>query len=476
MDEYYPLFVMGVGVAFVVVAIIRFKVHAFLALILAAAIVALLSGQQGAAPGNGAAAAIERTATEFGNMVASIGIVIVMASVIGKCLLDSGAADVITRRLLRLLGVQRAPAALLGSGYLLSMPVFFDTVFYLLVPLAKTFRLRTGGRYLYFVLSICAGGVLTHSLVAPTPGPLLATANLQLDLGTTIIAGIVFSILPAILVGHFLARWLDRRYDIPLRATPDVRLEDLQLQMQQPDSALPPFWLSILPIVLPVLMIAAGTIFDTLDASSRAAGGTGFGPMLLEVIHFAGNKNVAMLVSAMCALLLLLRQTGSGIGRTMDGLEAAIASAGVIILITAAGGAFGAMIRHAGVGDFIQSRVGEGAPGTVLLLVAFGVSAMLKTAQGSTTVAMITTSAIMFGVIDGMTLPFHPVYIFLAIGFGGLVISWMNDSGFWVVCKMSGFTETETLKTWTLTLAAAGVVGLVQILIVSALLPLRPLP
>jgi GntP family gluconate:H+ symporter len=375
-----------------------------------------------------------------------------------------------------LLGVQRAPAALLGSGYLLSMPVFFDTVFYLLVPLAKTFRLRTGGRYLYFVLSICAGGVLTHSLVAPTPGPLLATANLHLDLGTTIIAGILFSILPAILVGHFLARWLDRRYAIPLRATPDVRLEDLQQQMQQPDSALPPFWLSILPIVLPVLMIAAGTIFDTLDASSRAAGGAGFGPVLLELIHFAGNKNVAMLASAVCALLLLLRQPGAGMRRSMDGLEAAIASAGVIILITAAGGAFGAMIRHAGVGDFIQSRVGEGASGPVLLLVAFGVSAMLKTAQGSTTVAMITTSAIMFGVIDGMTLPFHPVYIFLAIGFGGLVISWMNDSGFWVVCKMSGFTETETLKTWTVTLAAAGVVGLVQILIVSALLPLRALP
>jgi GntP family gluconate:H+ symporter len=476
VGDYYPLFVLGVGVAFVVVTIIRFKVHAFLALILAAFIVALLAGRPDAASGNTAAAAIELAATEFGNMVASIGVVIVMASIIGKCLLDSGAADAITRRFLRALGVQRAPAALLGSGYVLSMPVFFDTVFYLLVPLAKTFRLRTGGRYLYFVLSICAGGVLTHSLVAPTPGPLLATANLHLNLGTTIIAGIAFSILPAIVVGHYLARWLDRRYDIPLRSTPDVRVADLEQQMQRPDSALPPFWFAMLPIVLPVLMIAAGTIFDTLDAAARAAGAAGMQPLTLEAIHFIGNKNVAMLASAVCALLLLWRQAGDGIGEAMGKLEPAIASAGVIILITAAGGAFGAMIRHAGVGDLIQSLVGEGASGTLLLLVAFGVAAVMKTAQGSTTVAMITTSAIMFGVIDGMVLPFHPVYIFLVIGFGGLVISWMNDSGFWVVCKMSGFTETETLRTWTVTLAAAGVVGLVQVLIVSALLPLKFLP
>ena len=475
MGEFYPLLVMCVGVAFVVVTIISFRVHAFLALIVAAFIVGLLSVGWPGGPKD-AATAIQLSVTEFGNMVANIGVVIAMASIIGKCLMDSGAADVITRRFLKLLGVERAPLALLGSGYILSMPVFFDTVFYLLIPLAKAFRVRTGGQYVFYVMSICAGGILTHALVAPTPGPLIMASSLHINLGSTIIAGIGFSILPAILVGHYYARWLSRRYPIPLRPTPDLQIADLEQQMGRPDDALPPFWLSLLPIVLPVLMIAASTVADTIDASSRAAGGAGIDAVMLQAFGFIGDRNVAMLVSAFIALLVLVRQSHEGVGKAMGSLEPAIASAGIIILITAAGGAFGAMIRHAGVGDVIQAQVGASASGTVLLLLAFGIAAVMKTAQGSSTVAMITTSAIMFGVIDGLALPYHPVYIFLAIGFGSMLISWMNDSGFWVVCKMSGFTETETLKTWTMTMAVTGLIGLVELLVASAFVPLRFLP
>lgn len=475
MGEFYPLLVMGIGVAFVVVTIIQFRVHAFLALIVAAFVVGLLSVGSSGGPDD-AVAAIDLAVSEFGNMVTNIGVVIAMASIIGKCLMDSGAADVITRRFLKLLGVERAPLALLGSGYILSMPVFFDTVFYLLIPLAKAFRLRTGGQYLFYVMSICAGGILTHALVAPTPGPLIMASSLHINLGTTIIAGLAFSILPAILVGHYYARWLSNRYPIPLRPTADLRIADLELQMSRPDDVLPPFWLSVLPIVLPVLMIAASTVADTIDASSRSAGGAGIDASMLQIFGFIGNRNVAMLASAVIALLVLVRQSHEGIGKAMGSLEPAIASAGIIILITAAGGAFGAMIRHAGVGEVIQAQVGGGASGTVLLLLAFGIAAVMKSAQGSSTVAMITTSAIMFGVIDGLTLPYHPVYIFLAIGFGSMLISWMNDSGFWVVCKMSGFTETETLKTLTTTMALTGLIGLVEVLVVSAFLPLGFLP
>jgi gluconate:H+ symporter, GntP family len=476
MGDAYPFVVMAVGVAFVVVAIIRFRLHAFVALIIAAFIVGLLSYRAVGGTGNAAVAAIEQSAREFGSMAGNIGIVIVMASIIGKCLMDSGAADVITRRFLRLLGVERAPIALLGSGYLLSVPVFFDTVFYLLIPLAKAFRLRTGGHYLFYVMAICAGGVLTHSLVAPTPGPLVMASNLHLNLGTTIIAGIAFSIAPAILVGFHYARWLSERYPVPLRQTPDMHLDDLEAQMDRPDGELPPFWLSMLPIILPVAMIAASTVADTLDASSRAAGGAGLEPLALQAFGFFGNRNIAMLASAAVAIVILLRQPGKSMGKAMAEMEPAIASAGIIILITSAGGAFGAMIRHAGVGDVIKNYVGSGAPGATLLLVAFLIAAVMKSAQGSSTVSMITTSSIMFGVIDGATLPYHPVYVFLAIGFGALLISWMNDSGFWVVCKMSGLTETETLKTWTTTLALIGLIGLVEVLLLSTFLPLGFLP
>lgn len=461
MTDLYPFLVLLAGVIFIVLAIIRFRVHAFIALMLATFLVGLLSWRTMPATGNPAVAAIEMSVREFGNMAGSLGVVIVMASIIGKCLMDSGAADVITRRLLAVFGERRAPVALLGSGYLLSIPVFFDTVFFLLVPLAKAFRLRTGGHYLHYVMAICAGGLLTHSLVAPTPGPLIMAENLHLDLGLTIVAGIAFSIVPAIAVGIYYTRWLGRRYSFPVH---ESIVAGGQAGISLPTASdMPPFWLAVMPIVLPVALIAASSIATAAGVDSAA----------LLVLGFLGDRNIAMLISAVVSLYLLLRLPQIDSRTAMASLEGVIGTAGIIILITAAGGAFGAMIRQAGVGEVIQRHIDSGLPGTALLLLAFIISAVMKTAQGSSTVAMITASAIMYSVIEGMALPFHSVYIFLAIGFGGLVFSWMNDSGFWVVCKMGGFTEAETLKTWTTTLALLGLVGIVQLMILSVVLPLN---
>jgi len=190
------------------------------------------------------------------------------------------------------------------------------------------------------------------------------------------------------------------------------------------------------------------------------------------VVDFAGNKNVAMLVGTAIALLILARQKGMGVRQIGEAMAAPLELAGVIILITAAGGAFGAMIRHAGVGDVISALAEDYRINYVLL--AWVVTAVIRLAQGSATVAMITGVGLMAAIIgDGSTLPFHPVYVFLAIGFGSMICSWMNDSGFWVVGRLSGFTERETLQTWTVLTTFIAVVGLIEVLIVSAVLPLR---
>lgn len=456
-----PFLILLLGIAFVVVAILRLRIHAFIALILAAFLVGAIT------PGLSMVAAVDASVEALGRTVAAIGVVIVAASIVGKCLLDSGAADAITRRLLRWLGVERAPAALLGSGYVLSIPVFFDTVFYLLVPLAKAFGLRTGSHYVFCILAICAGAGLTHSLVAPTPGPLIMASNLDLNLGSTIFAGLLFSILPAVLIGYFWSRRRSDRLNIPLRETADMKLDELAAQSERPDEELPPFWVAILPIVLPVAMIAASAAAEVLATPESALART------FEVI---GNRNVAMLAAVAVSVFILIRQSGRSLGRTMSSLEPAVQSAGVIILITSAGGAFGAMLRNTGIGDAIQGQIGGDAPATLLLVIAFLTSAVIKTAQGSSTVAMITASAIMAGIIEGMPLPFHPVYVFLSIGFGGMVFSWMNDSGFWIIGRMSGFTETETLASWSLMYALLGIVGFLQVLAVVWFLPLGFLP
>jgi GntP family gluconate:H+ symporter len=146
--------------------------------------------------------------------------------------------------------------------------------------------------------------------------------------------------------------------------------------------------------------------------------------------------------------------------------------AGVIILITSAGGAFGAMIKHSGIGAAIETATGYFQINYLIL--AWVIAAVMKTAQGSTTVAMITSASIMYGLIGtGAELSYHPIYLLMAIGFGSLFISWMNDSGFWVVAKMSGFTEKEALQTWTVALALIAFVGLAQVLLFSWLLPLN---
>jgi len=471
-----PFVVLMIGIVFVVVTIVGLRVHAFLALIFAAILVGLLSGVE-LDPGSGLHPSVQvlrQTAAEFGRTAGNIGIIIVLASIIGKCLMDSGAADAITRRFLRLLGRERASAALLGSGYLLSIPVFFDTVFYLLVPLAKALRVRTGRHYAVYVMSICVGAGLTHSLVAPTPGPLIMADNLHLDLGVTILAGMAASVLPAVVVGWFFCRWWGARLDIPFRETPDLPQAELREIAHKPDAELPGFTVSLLPILLPVVLISGATVTSTLDQSSLAAGGPGLDASLLAWTQFLGDRNVALIIAMFVAAGLLVRQRSTGLAALARSLEPAIASAGVIILITAAGGAFGTMIRLIGIGEAIRAQVGDGATGVLLLLLGFGISSLMKIAQGSTTVAVITASAIMYGVIEGMSLPYHPVYLFLAIGFGGMVFSWMNDSGFWIIGRMSGFNERESLQTWSLSFALSGLVGLLQVLLFAQVLPLAP--
>jgi gluconate:H+ symporter, GntP family len=477
--SYWPLIVLAVSVVFVVVGIALLRLHPFVVLMLAAILVGLMSARlPGVPPANALVQAIELPMTEFGTAAGRIAFIILLASLIGMCMLDSGAADRIVRRIMAVLGEGRAALALLASGFLLSIPVFFDTVFFLLVPLARALALRTGRDYMLYVMAISAGGVLTHSLVAPTPGPLLVAEALRpagVDLGVSMVGGLAAGLLPAI-GALYLVRWLNRRTPVPVRDTPGASLADLNLIANRPDADLPGFGVSLLPIVLPVVLIAT-TSFAALAQASlpsvvAALGGPEGFARIKHWVDFVGNRNVAMLIGTAIAVMLLARQKRMGMRQLGDAMGPPIEMAGVIILITAAGGAFGAMIRHSGVGDVIG--VLARGYGINLVLLAWSVTAVIRLAQGSATVAMVTGVGLMAAIIgDGSSLPFHPIYLFLAIGFGSMIGSWMNDSGFWVVGKLSGFTERETLMTWTVLTTFLSIVGLIEVLVASYVLPLR---
>ncbi len=609
-SPYYPLLVLLMGLVTVVGMIIVLRVNAFIALITAAVLVSILSG---GAP----AGMIKRVAVEFGDTAAKIGIVIAMAAVIGKCLMDSGAADRIVRSFLKLLGEERAAAALMSSGFVLSIPVFFDTVFYLLVPLARSLWKRTQKNYVLYVTAIAAGAAITHTLVPPTPGPLVMAGTLDIDIGVMMVIGMLIGF-PTAVVGLLVCRVMNRLIDLPMRAySGDPEPEPLD------EAKLPPLWIALAPIVLPVLMISTNTVtksladaehtprfhegdirdwqglcvalsaeatrpaarvmksdepaflpketrqairqaaqteeFDEefkadvrarLDAllrqrgfyeeqafaavtlppaakgllsggvmklspdslsdfkagSSRDLLGRGvaklslielerFNRLLLEASFpeqirphvwgtplrkassytaLLGSANLALMLSAAIAMLVLVRRRGLTLKQLAKTTEVALMSGGVIILITAAGGAFGAMLRQCGVRGSVEELVGSGGEnmGLIMLCLGFGIASVMKIAQGSGTVSMITTSAIMASLIVPAELGCHPVYLAAAIGAGSLVGSWMNDSGFWIVARMSGLTEIETLKTWTILLAILGVTALGFTLLAAWLLPL----
>ena len=492
--SYWPLGILLISVAFILISIIKLKLHPFLALTFAAILTGLLTGDLPGMThenmglfkdrvelketpddtGNELLLAVKWSFLGFGNTAGGIGFIVALAAIIGVCMLGSGAADRVVRWLLSVFGEDRAGIVLLLSGFLLSIPVFFDTVFFLLIPLARALSLRTGKSYTLFVMAMAGAGAITHSMVPPTPGPLMIADGLKLDLGVAMMAGLAASILPAWLV-LYLARKFDEKYDLPMREASGASTSELKTIVEKKDSELPNLFMAALPVAMPVVLISLVSILK-LVAKDTVSGQEWF-----KYLEFFGSPNIAMLLAAIAAVYTLAAQLIKDSKVSDDGLMSTVSkamedplqTAGVIILITGAGGAFGGMIRMAGVGETIEGLATS--YNISLILLAWGATAVVRIAQGSATVAMITGVGLMSSVIgDGSSLPYHSLYIFLAIGFGSITLSWMNDSGFWVVQRLSGFTEKETLKTWSVMLTAISLLGLIQIMIFSTLFPMKP--
>ena len=333
--QIYPLIVMAIGIAIVIGMIMVLRVNAFIALLTAAIAVSFLTPEpimesdsktdpaaKSEAPAEDASTAegetsddkivgyrlapdaMSRVTKKFGDTCATIAIVIALAAVIGTCMMDSGAADRIVRAFMNRLGEKRAPWALMGSGYVLAVPVFFDTVFYLLVPLARSFYRRTQGSYLKCILAISAGGAITHTLVPPTPGPLTMASELNIDLGKMILVGAMVA-LPAAIGGIICAGVMQRIFDIPMREVAG-REEPEPL----PDDRLPSLGWSLAPVILPVAMIACHTAADSLSKNMEGDWKE-WGTNALQYTSVFGNASFALLVSTAIAIFVYIKQRGA---------------------------------------------------------------------------------------------------------------------------------------------------------------------
>lgn len=583
--DLWPIGMVGIGIACVLGLIIGLKLHAFLALIISALVVSLLVGTT---VGDDWGSRMNAVVKSFGNAAGGIGIVIAMAAIIGKCMLDSGAADRIVRSAVKFTGEKQAALGLMVSGFVLAVPVFFDTVFYLLVPLARSLYRRTGKHYLRYLMAIATGGAITHTLVPPTPGPLLVSSILGVDIGLMMLVGALVAA-PSAIIGLIFSIVVDKRAPVPMRplGAGDDRHEPLT------EEQLPSLWVSLLPVVLPVVLIGSGTLASTLaDREDRARlkvadiqdydqlatvlanaePGTPanrvitsgrldaddvtrltqaaqsetdreevvtilndvlLDPQLYDDDAFLGvqisavaesklaadqvrmkpvdrrrmnralledafpelvaphdwnsptrrvsnslalwsNPNFALLLAAICAMLTakyVRSMSWRGLGVEV---EESLMSGGVIILITAAGGAFGAMLSDTNISQTIQDAFAQGGgSGLGLLFLGWSIAAFLKVAQGSSTVAMIIGAGMMAAIIGEDKPIYNMVYVATAVGSGSLMGSWMNDSGFWVFTKMGGLTEGESLRSWTPLLAILSVAGLLLTCLLSQLLPLQ---
>ncbi|GEO19990.1 GntP family permease [Cyclobacterium qasimii] len=472
-----PLIILVIGMAIVVGGIIGGKLNPFIALILAALVVAWLTptaaivefalskGQSESAANALANTSIgERIAAAFGSTVGKIGILIAMAAIIGKAMLMSGAAERIVRSILGVTGEKNAPLAFLSGSFFLGIPVFFDTVFYLMIPLAKAMAMRLKQSYLLLVLCITAGAAMANSLVPPTPGPLFLIAEMNIPIGMMMVGGFLVGSV-TITAGYFFAVWVNKRNPIPLRESLDAPLSEIEALANKDESLLPSLGISLSPILVPLLLITGSATVNTFMDVNAAGNDNVF----LAFLQFFGEKNMALIMGAMAALLTLFLQRSKSKDGMKGAVQSALTSGGVIILITAAGGAFGAMLQQTG----ISLRIADLTSGYQMALIplAFFITALVRTAQGSATVAMITAS----GILSGMSttgLDFHHLYLGLAIACGSKLVPWMNDSGFWIVCKMSNLTEKEALRTFSPLLTIMGVVGLITIMIAAKIFPL----
>ncbi|SMO87469.1 GntP family permease [Fodinibius sediminis] len=439
------------AVLFIVVSTARWKLHPFLALLLAAFGVGLLSGL----PGPETVTAIT---DGFGGTLGSIGIVIAAGTIIGALLEKSGSTKVIAELVIRAVGKARSALAMSITGAIVSIPVFCDSGFVILSPLNRSLASESKQSLATFAVALSMGLYATHVFVPPTPGPIAAAGTLEADIGSVILLGLAVTI-PVILVTYLFAKYIGRRiYIDPAETTPSAETADPSdtSPMKRPTATT-----ALLPILIPMFLIALGSM-ATLPSAPL---GEGWGS---ATIDFLGDPNTALIIGVFLAFRTLSSARrgpevyGEWVG---NGLK----SAGTIILITGAGGAFGSVLRATEIGSFLGQFLAEWNIGIFL---PFLIAAALKTAQGSSTVAIITTASIMLPLLPeaGLASGLAPALVTLAIGAGAMTVSHANDSYFWVVSQFSGMDVSQAYRLQTAGSAIAGVTGMMMVFLLSLFL------
>lgn len=442
--------VILIGVLIVVGLTAWLKVHPFLALLAGAFFVGIASGMP-------LLDVVKHINEGFGGLMTSIGIVIVAGTIIGVILERSGAAYRMAEVVLRVIGDKRPQLAMTLIGYIVSIPVFCDSGYVILSSLKKALAKRAKVAIASMAVALATGLYATHTLVPPTPGPIAAAGNIGAEnyLGTVILIGLLVAI-PAAMVGYFWAVKVGTKIEVP---EDGEEFEFDYDEIIKSFGKMPSTFKSFLPIVLPILLIGIGSVAALLGGDDT----------FTEMLRFLGSPTVALIFGVLASFLLLPEMSEKTLSGWMgDGLK----EAAPILLITAAGGAFGRVISNTGIAELIQSMNLDSLKGALFLLVPFLIAAALKTAQGSSTTALVVTSTLIAPLLPtiGIEGAVPLALIVMAIGAGAMTVSHVNDSYFWVVTQFSGMQVTDAYKAQTAATLLQGIVTIAFTMLLWVLL------
>tara|TARA_B110000495_G_scaffold28152_2_gene21077 strand:- start:1116 stop:2402 length:1287 start_codon:yes stop_codon:yes gene_type:complete len=418
----------------------KYKIHPFLTLLIASLGMGVISGLD--------VNFVIKTVTEgFGNTLKSIGIIIACGSIIGTFLEKTGAAKSIASKILQITGSKNSALAMNLTGSIVSIPVFCDSGFVILSTLNNAINKKTGISLSVLGTSLAAGLYATHVFVPPTPGPLAAASIIGADVGLVLIFGLLLAI-PVSVVGWFWASYYCSRFSI----NQNINNETLSEQKNDDTN----LTISIFTIIIPIALITLKSIVNHPAIELENL-------FINNIISFCGHPIIAMLFGVFIAMI---SATGFSLEQHFDWVSNSLKSAGGIILITGAGGAFGNILRATSLGDTIsQSLLGF----EIGLLLPFIIAAFLKTAQGSSTVSIITTSAMVLPLLDslGLSSEMGKVLTVLSIGAGAMTVSHLNDSYFWIVSQFSNMNTKTALHCHTASTLLQGLTSIILIKILS---------
>ena len=448
MSTPFILFILVSAVALLLFMVLRLKISAFIALLITAIYVGIVAGM----PLDGVLNAIQEG---MGGTLGFVATVVGLGAIFGQMLESSGGAESLARHLIKKFGIKRAPWAMTLTGFLVAIPIFFDVGFIILVPIIYALARDTKRSLLYYAIPLLAGLAVTHSFIPPTPGPVAVADIINAQLGWVILLGTILGIPVAIIAGPLFGAYISKK----IYLAPPFDFEKSMDETREKE--LPSFTAIALIIFIPLFLILLNTVTGLAVSKAWIRQS-----VLTNIIEFIGHPFTALIIATLAAIYFLCIRRGMRKQEILDLSTKALGPAGIIILITGAGGVLKQVLIDSGMGQMMA----ESMAGSVLppIILAWLLAAVVRVIQGSATVAMITAAGIIAPVIAllGLNDP-QQALVVIAISSGATLLSHVNDSGFWLVGKYLGMNEKQTLQSWTVMESIIAVTGLAFTLLAS---------